>query len=475
MAARRTVLAVVGGALALAWLAACAGDSSPTAGSPVATPSPRAPRPNLVVVVTDDLDVPTTRMLTRLPDLMTNQGLSFTHAYVSESLCAPSRASILTGRYPHNTGVIDNEPPQGFVAFRPSEGQSLGPWMKAAGYHTALIGKYINGYAYGAGDGYIPPGWDEWFGHLSAMEDGRYFNYWVNDNGNVVRYGGQPEDYSADVETQRAVKFVRDSAGRPEPLFLYLGTEAPHIPALYAARFGADFRYALAPRCPSFNESDVSQKPSWVRGAAPMTDADIDAADRLERFRLRSVEAVEDMIGAVLQALDETGRLATTYVFFTSDNGMLMGQHRAVAVKDNGYEESIGVPLIVRGPGVPVGQTDAFVHNVDLAPTLLDLAGAPIPDSVDGLSFAPFLHGKVPGSWRSEVMVEDWGSGPSYTVRNADWMYNHQDTEDIELYDMRADPYQLHNLRRSADPAVLSAFEDRIHAFLACHGVPCRK
>ena len=380
MARRLSASACVGAVLAL--LSACGGGSSPSAPAPAPAATPQAARPNLVLVVTDDLDVPTTLELPRLPDLMANRGLSFTRAFATQPLCGPSRASILTGQYTHNHGVTGNEPPsQGFVAFRGQEAQSLAPRLKAAGYRTSLVGKYLNAYPYGAGDAYVPPGWDDWYGHLTATEDGRFYDYWVNDNGNVSRYGTKPDEYSADVETKRAVKFIRDSAGRPEPLFLWLGPEAPHTPSTYAERHGADFRYSLAPRVPSFNEGDVSAKPSWVRQIRSMTAAEIDEADRFQRFRLRSLRAVEDMIEAVVQALAETGRLEQTYIVFTSDNGLLMGQHRAVGRKGNAYEESIGIPLIVRGPGVPVGRTDAIALTIDLAPTLLDLAGVPVPET----------------------------------------------------------------------------------------------
>jgi arylsulfatase A-like enzyme len=419
--------------------------------------------------------VPTTLELPRLPDLMANRGLSFTRAYAAQPLCGPSRASILTGQYTHNHGVIGNEPPShGFVAFRGHEAQSLAPWLKAAGYRTSLVGKYLNAYAYGAGDAYVPRGWDDWFGHLTATEDGRYYNYWVNDNGNVARFGTKPEEYSADVETQRATGFIRDAAGRPEPIFLYLAPQAPHVPSLYAERHGADFRYSLAPRVPSFNEGDVSAKPSWVRQISLLTGAEIDQADKLQRFRLRSLRAVEDMVEAVLQALAETGRLEQTYIVFTSDNGLLMGQHRAVHLKANAYEESIGIPLIVRGPGVPAGHTDAIALTIDLAPTLLELAGVPVPESVDGRSLVPFLRGTPPASWRQDALIENHGGGPSYSLRTTDWMYNHQDTEEFELYDMRADPYQLKNLYRTADPALVDSLRKRMATLVACRGASCR-
>jgi arylsulfatase A-like enzyme len=454
----------------------CGGANAPSPVQAAATPTPQAPKPNIVLVLTDDLDVPTNDALPRIADLVANRGLSFTRAYLAQPLCGPSRASILTGQYTHNHGVIGNEPPsQGFAAFRRHEDQTIATWLKAAGYRTSLVGKYINGYAYGAGDDYVPPGWDDWFGHLNDTEDGRYWNYWVNDNRSVTRHGSAAEDYSVDVEAKRAVSFIQASAGRPEPIFLYLAPQSPHLPSNYAARFGAEFRYSFCPRPPSFNESDVTDKPSWIRQIAYLNDAQIDEADEMQRWRLRSMRAVEEEVDAVIQALAQTGRLDNTYVFYTSDNGLLMGQHRVVARKGNPYEETTRVPLAVRGPGVPTGVVDRPVLNLDLAPTLLDLARAPIPDSVDGRSLAPFLRGQPPASWRTDVLVENWGLGPTYAVRTPDWEYIHNDTEELELYDMNADPWQLQSLHRKVDPSVLASFEQKLQKLLACRGASCRE
>jgi arylsulfatase A-like enzyme len=426
------------------------------------------------LVVTDDLDVPTTDRMPRLQEFA-RQGLSFTRSYVAQPLCGPSRASILTGQYAHNHGVLYNDPPSGgFPALRQREGSTLATWLKGAGYRTSLVGKYINAYARGAGDDYIPPGWDDWHGHLSALEDGRYFNYWVNDNGHVVRHGSTPEDYATDVETRQAVEFIRAEAGRPGPIFLYLAPEAPHVPAKYAERHGFDFRYELAPRVPSFNEGSVAEKPAWVRALAPLSDQDIDRLDELQRWRMRSLRSVEDMLSAVVQALAETGRLDQTYILFTSDNGLLMGQHRAFARKENLYEESIRVPLFVQGPGVPVGTAEQLTLNIDLAPTLAELAGLPMPDGVDGRSLAPFLRGRLPVTWRTDAYVENWaGPGQQYGLRSADWLY--ADTDGIELYDMRVDPYQLRNLSRHASAAQLEAFARRVAALATCRGATCRE
>ncbi|HXY41407.1 MAG TPA: sulfatase [Vicinamibacteria bacterium] len=459
--------------IALLGLTACGGSpQTAPAATPTATPPP--PKPNLVVVVTDDLDFPSAPSLTRLADLVANQGLAFTRAYVPQPLCAPSRASILTGQYAHNHGVTDNTTPQGFPAFRPHEASTLATWLKAAGYRTSLVGKYLNSYAAGAAETYIPPGWDDWYGHLESEQDGRYQDYSVNDNGTVVTYDSRTEDYSVDAETARAVSFIHSSAGRQEPLFLYLAPQSPHVPANYPGRYNDDFRDATCPRVPSFNESNVHDKPSWIRQIAPMTPAQIDGCDALEVRRLRSMEPVEDEIAAVRQALADTGRLDTTYLFFTSDNGLLMGQHRVVGGKANAYEESARVPLAVRGPGVPVGSVGQPVLHIDLAPTLLELAGVPIPDSVDGRSLVPFLRGTAPASWRSDVLIENWDNGFWDALRTPDFAYIHNSTDELELYDMKNDPYQLKNLRAQVDPSVLAGYEQRIKVLLSCHGASCR-
>jgi N-acetylglucosamine-6-sulfatase len=455
-------------------LSACGSGGAPSAPAPVPSATPRV-RPNLVVVMTDDLDVPTYELMPRFRDTLARQGLTFDRSYVTQPLCAPSRVSFFTGQYSHSHGVTGNRGPiGGWPGFRQHEPSTLAVWLKAVGYRTSLVGKYLNDYPKNASDTYIPTGWDDWYAHLSAIADGRYFNYWVNDNGHVLRFGGQQEDYSVDRDAARAVQFIRDSTGHSEPIFLYVAPESPHTPADYVNRHDREFPDAQAPRVPSFNESDVSDKPSWVRQIPPLMPPDIDALDRYQRKRLRATSAIEDMVNQILAALGETGRLADTYFFFTSDNGLLMGQHRVAGLKASAYEESILVPLVVRGPGVPVATVSEPVVNVDLPATLLDLGGAAIPDSVEGRSLAPFLRGETPSSWRTDVLIENYGSGLSASLRTADWLYNHEDTQELELYDMHADPYQLKSLHRYADPALLDSFEQRVRALLACHGVGCR-
>jgi len=456
---------------AAAWVA-CASPSAPS--SPAESPSPPPPPPNIVVVVTDDLDTLTTWELPRIGELMADQGLSFAQAFVALPLCAPSRASILTGQYGHNHGVIANAHPYGgFTYFRRHENATIATWLHDAGYRTALVGKYINDFPHEAPAEYIPPGWDEWYSHLNAFEDGKYYNYFINDNGTRVWHGAAPEDYSTDDVARRAVEIIRESADRSEPLFLYIAPEAPHVPATYAARHGSEFRGAGVPRVPSFNEPDISDKPWGIR-LRPMTQAEIDWLDTLEEWRLRCMRPVEELIDGVIQALIETDRFENTFLFFTSDNGLLMGQHRVIANKRSCYEEAIRVPLIVRGPGVRPGATAAIVSLIDLAPTFLDLAGAPIPSSVDGRSFAPLLRGTTPESWRQEILVEYYAAALTAVLRTPQWAYIENQTNEIELYDMESDPWQIESLHWDADPAQLEELHQRLQALLDCQGASCR-
>jgi arylsulfatase A-like enzyme len=219
---------------------------------------------------------------------------------------------------------------------------------------------------------------------------------------------------------------------------------------------------------------NVGDKPSWVRQTSMLNERAIEKCDELQRWRLRSMRAVEDEIDAVIQALAQTGRIENTYIFYVSDNGLLMGQHRAVGKKNNPYEESARVPFQVRGPGVPAVTVDQLVLNIDIAPTVLELAGLAIPDTVDGRSLVPFLRGSQAAGWRKEVLIEAFTNGPTYGLRSADWLYVHNETEELELYDMKADPWQTESLHRKVDAAILASHEQRVVALSGCRGISCR-
>ena len=377
-----------------------------------------AARPNLVLVLTDDQDLLLGSLdhMPRTRALIAEQGLTFANHFVPLSLCCPSRSTILTGLYPHNHKVYTNFPPGGgYQRFDElgHEQATLATALHAAGYRTALFGKYLNGYPGLEDPGHVPPGWDEWASPVAGAPYSE-FRYTLNENGKLVKYGSAPADYATDVLAGKATAFVRGAAGGP-PFFLYLATYAPHLPATPAPRHAGLFPDLQAPRTPSFNEADVSDKPERIRALPRLDPSQIAAIDADYRKQMRSLQAVDEAVAALVQTLQETGQLANTYVVLTSDNGFHLGQHRLEPGKYTAYETDIHVPLLVRGPGVPAGGTvRALTSSVDLAPTLAGLAGTALRSNPDGRSLVPLLHGPAsatpaaPAGWRQVILLEQF-------------------------------------------------------------------
>jgi N-acetylglucosamine-6-sulfatase len=345
---------------------------------------------------------------------------------------------------------------------------TIATWLKSAGYRTKYLGKYLNGYS----GSYVPPGWDEWSAFVNCACDNV-----VYEGGRNVQLAGNSTDAFAD----KTSDFIRRSSANPDPFFVMVGTRAPHRPPEVADRHLGSFSSAQLPKPPNFDEADVSDKPAWVRSYPRLTQARIDAEQSLYRQRLRSMLPVEDLLRQVITTLEQTGELNNTYIIFTSDNGFHQGQHRLVAGdKKTPYEEDIGVPLMVRGPGVPAGAVrQQLVINNDLAPTIAELAGASTPAFVDGSSFAPLLGSSPPSSWRTAFLQEGWKpqSPPVPTnkgVRTQSHMYVEYDTGERELYDLSADPYQLQSKPRAGNEQLYSTLESRLNALRACSGEGCR-
>jgi N-acetylglucosamine-6-sulfatase len=462
--------------------AACGGGTSGV------SPTPAAPKrpPNIVFIVTDDLDSRSFAFMPLVKSIIGDRGVTFAAGYVSVPICCPSRASIFTGKYAHNHGVLINGAPDGgFEVFRDvgHERSNLATWLKDKGYRTALIGKYLNGYPSGGDPNYVPPGWDEWFGIDDAVTSDTYYNYGANENAKRLSFGDAPDDYETDVLALRATAFLRDATRDPQkPFLLYLAPSAPHTSAIPAPRHAAAYPDVFAPRVPSFNEDDVSDKPQWVRDMNPLSPRDIEKLDHLYRNRLQTLLAVDEMVQRVVGTLDQAGVLDNTYVFFTSDNGFQLGEHRFPHGKDAPYEESIVVPLVVRGPGVPAGRVlPHLVSNVDFAPTFAEMAGAPIPDDVDGKSLVPLLGSSPPAVeiWRKDVLVEHFArqrSGiPAFReLRTPTLAYVEYDDGSGELYDMQSDPYQLDNAYARAAAATIAALSSRLATLKKCQGAGCR-
>jgi len=420
-------------------------------------------RPSIVFILTDDQRWDSLWTMPIVQRRLVDRGVTFDNAFVVNSLCCPSRASILTGRYSHGTGVYRNTRiGGGFAAF--DDASTIATWLHDDGYRTALIGKYLNWYT-GAGiRGYVPPGWDRWVAFVQNL--GLYFDYTLSVDGtSLPNYGESPGDYSTDVLAHRAVEFIRHTRG---PMFLEFAPFAPHGYPVPAPR-DRDTLPQLAPsRPPNFDEADVSDKPTWVRRLPRLTADRIRGVDEIVKKTNQTLGAVDDAVGRILDALRETGRLHNTLIVFTFDNGFAFGEHRWTN-KLSPYEESIRVPMVVRDDALTGPRRDGHLAlNIDLAPTFADLAGVTPPGPVDGRSLLPLLEGPV--WWRRDFLVEHAWSGafhpdiPTYcSVRSRSFDYTlyryHGDppTWDEELYDLARDPFELHNL--AAKPAYAQALQ----------------
>jgi N-acetylglucosamine-6-sulfatase len=485
------------------------GGSVPIGAKPVlisgSTAAP-AGAPNVLLILTDDQDVQTGMLayMPHLQELLVNQGTSFSNYLVPLSLCCPSRTALLRGQFPHNTGVLTNALPNGgfAVAYNNNvEASTLATVLHGAGYRTVLFGKYLNGYPPAGNLNYIPPGWDEWYSPAAGDPYGEY-NYTLNENGTQVSYGSTPADYGTDVYYGKALDFINRAAATPsQPIFLYFAVYAPHEPYVPAPRHASLFPTLSAPRPPSFNEPNVSDKPAYISSKPLLSASDISGIDDDFRNRVRSLQAVDEAIAGLVSALSSTGRLANTYIFFASDNGYHMGEHRLLPGKYTPYETDIHVPLIVRGPGVPAGVVRTqYAANIDLAETFVDLAGLAAPSYSDGRSLKGLLQNPPTSSWRQAFFLEEFGTGefdppdtpasvlepldksdlatvvpiPSYFGFQAPaYKYIEYKSGEKELY-LTSDQYELTNLAGKVSPSVAATLAAYVNTFEGCQGDGCR-
>lgn len=450
-------------------------------------------KPNIVFIVTDDMDMSTLPYMPKLQAFVANVGVSFQNSFVANPVCCPSRATMLRGQYTHNHAIWTNGRGNNtcFDDFRAAglEASTVATWLQTAGYRTGLIGKYLNRYPANRGpldDGYVPQGWDYWFAIFNAeFNSDAYFTYFANDNRTVRTYGRRAEDYSTDVMTGKAVEFINgNAAAGGKPYFLWIATYAPHNDPIPAPRHDNAHADKRAPRTPNFNEEDIGDKPTWYRENLPLLSSrEVSDLDSVYRKRLETLQAVDDMVEKVLLALEASGGLGDTYLFFTSDNGYMPGNHRFSNGKDAPYEESIRVPLLVRGPGVPSGVTLPHdVSNIDLAPTFAALGQAQAPAFIDGRSLVPLLSSAPPAvsGWRQDLLFEhepvDAGGLPSWAaLRNSrEKFVDYPANAEEEYYDLVADPYETESKHRALDPAKKSQLKARLGQLQGCAGASCR-
>lgn len=439
-------------------------------------------RPNIVVIMVDDLDEGSLNVAIKngwMPNLVkyiVNKGTRFINSFVSYSLCCPSRATFLSGQYPHNHEVCNNTIPIGSCA-KFDDTSSIATWLQKAGYRTGHIGKYLNGYGYSAELGrivhpcfkprYVPPGYDDWQGLIDPSTYCVY-NYKINDNGTIVSYGSTSSDYQTDVLVKRAVDFVNESSLIGKPFFLVVTPLAPHVEVCLSLlqccrdNFGITPTIRPAPRHqgkakdiplpqpPSFNEEDFSDKPSFMQSFPSITSENKKCYEKVYRDRIESLLAVDDLIGKIIQALIAKGQLDRTALIFTSDNGYLHGEHRW-HTKVVAYEESIHVPLFIRLPNsTETKVSELFVLNNDLAPTIAELASATPDRKVDGRSLVSASDPTK--NWRKRFLVEFW----------VEKKINLQNTilspQDININDWEAQPSSVDkdSLTVKEEPAFLA-------------------
>lgn len=479
---RRLLISVLTVALTSTAVAACTASPQPSGAA-------AGGKPNIVLVLTDDLSM---NLLPYLPHVrdMAKTGTTFADYTVTDSLCCPSRSSLFTGMLPHDTGVFTNGGQDGGYAVFHGRGDDKSTYatsLQQSGYRTAMLGKYLNGYDPKA-DG-VPPGWNEW--DVAGNGYGE-FDYDLNENGTIKHYGKTPEDYLVDVMAGKAARFVGDSAAPHTPFAIELATFAPHAPYTPAPRDADAFPGLTAPRGPAF-DTLPSSAPSWLASRTPLTDKEKKTIDKDFRKRAQAVLSVDKMIGTVQDALDKAGVRGATDIVFTSDNGYHMGEYRLTPGKQTAFDTDVHVPLVVTGPGVKAGATvHQPVSNIDLRPTFEALAGARTPAEVDGESLVPWLTGTAPPAWRTVGLVEHHGpdfdktdpdepqknSGNPSTyeaIRGATYTYVEYADGTKEYYDRSTDPQELHNTAAQLPADKAKQLHDTLQAMVACHGaIACR-
>ena len=458
-------------------------------------------RPNILFILTDDQRWDTLAHLTRpdgkivrpmptVEDQLMAKGMTFTNYFDSIGLCCPSRTSIMRGQYAQHTGVYSNLGAYGgWDAFQ-SNGDDLSnvvTTLHDAGYLTGLVGKYLNGY--GPDDAAtVPPGWDTW----NALTNVDYFNFSESVNGTLTHF--PDASYQTNVLGRQALDFLATAAQGDEPFFLYWAPHAPHAPATPAPVDKNSFAWMQGSpwRPASYDEADVSDKPPSVQAPA-MAQELKDGTDDFRERQYESLQAVDRWIGQIIGALTPD-QLANTLVIFTSDNGMMWGEHRLAKMKNVLYDEAIRGPFVARWDGViPAGTTDDhLIGNIDLAATFADVAGATIPYQVDGVSLMPLLTGSPPADWRHAYLLEHGGGGPdnfapAFAGVRTDTAFDPQihhafayawyfgeEGFDEELYDVTVDPLEMNDILRPGGlpSSALVALIAQIRQWVAVNAVP---
>jgi len=377
---------------------------------------------SIVVVVVDDMRFDYRGIMNVFS---TGPWVDCTAAAAQTPMCAPSRASLFTGSYAWRTPVVSDPTSSGMKKIEPN---TIATRLHAAGYRTALVGKYQNDYPWDLGAGHVPPGWDDWNAihsvnyHPAGLHETDYAFKWASD-------------------------YVRGYT-RTQPFFLWVATRLPHDPFIPPTRYG-NAAVTLPPLPPSFNEADVSDKPAWVRRQPPLKADQIATYKKDRLLQGRDMLAINDGLTQLLGALNATGRADTTVIVFTSDNALTLGEHR-LWNKGFPYEESAHVPFLVQYPGTGRRMEASPVSLVDVAATVCAIGGTTAPGP-DGMNLVPLLTSGTAvrdGAYLTPPRTLTWDG-----VRGTRYKYVEYKTGELELYDLQTDPFELQNIAGRADMA----------------------
>lgn len=410
-------------------------------------------RPNILIIVTDDQRYDTMEYMPETSAAIFEQGVQFKHGFITTPLCCPSRASILTGSYAHEHGVINNE-----IELQQPTFIEL---MHDNGYYTGLVGKYLNTWK-----GEPRPEYDYWVSYKHG--ETRYENARLNVNGEWIRHQGEYVTYSLG---NYVIEFIQQASKKNRPFILLYTPNAPHAPVSPAPEDAALYTDLPPHRPPSFNEPDVSDKPTWLQKEPLLPEDVIASTDEFRLNQLRTLASLDRTIGKILLELENQGELDNTFILYISDNGVHWGEHRLVT-KNRYYDEVSRVPFAIRYPPLipqPYLDEEHVVGNIDIAPTALDLAGIPIPEEMDGLSILDLLAGNT--EWRKGILLEGWpGRGVFSAVHTGKYVYAEIFEDTPEFYDLTKDPYQLENLIN--DPAYRDLIEEHMQLLKVLQTTP---